>query len=525
MPVTARNGGKRKSRNIKRRLLKGSPKKVLSKRYTRRKMKGGMKNVIGDGYRQNLIHIWNSFLVKKKTNNNPIIIKNIEEKKNYVLFVIDMQNDFLDSPYPRKYFVDNKETDIYTIKNIKNVTFQSSDEKNFVNGVLTNGNFDVAQGESMVDKLMVKIKEALTDPNCKKIIISRDYHPADHMSFDNVYSENYDKNPFLYQKKIDKNPTTDPKQKENSGTFMYNFLTGTFPAHCIQCHNGSSLIPVLHDYLLTLTSDESKKIKVVFKGINKEIDSFSAVDKAIIDHYASNKNGYDKKPCCSSVSGSYFIKNKNLKYCVEFQKNIKDVVSYSQTDNGEPYAEYIENENNTEDDIFEQVKYELWFNNMNIHNIQVCGLAGDYCVRDTIVALSQKFSDTNIILLQDLTRYAFLPYFTIQFLPLHISEKKLGLTDNMVMDRDKEFFKNISENKNINIPDKDIIHYLFKKNNSADNEYILIDSKDVTSQTYNTALTLFNLDYKHFITSHNDILDDYDKDNIKIYIENFNQYT
>jgi len=496
MPVTARNGGKRKSRNLKRKMLKGSAKKVLSKRYTRRKMRGGMKYVVGEENRRNLIYIWNSFLydrLQKKDNYKKLLLlSNTYTPEKYALFVIDMQNDFVDDPYDREY------NEMYDTDSIARIV-KDDKELNLVNNLNTMGNFNVAQGKTMLEKdkttklqnLIIKINDAYKDTNCECIIFSRDYHPVDHMSFSGSYIENYKKNNLL-NRYINQKASIDENQP----------YTGNFPAHCIECHNGSSFIPILiTDFFNTIKDDpNNKKVKIVFKGIHKEIDSFSAVGKNVIDSFASNMNITENKKCgvnCANITGGYIFKDeKSIEYNVNFLSRIKE-------------SNMI------------QAPYNDWL--LSVNNIEVCGLAGDYCVRDTIVALAEMYTDKQITLLQDLTRYAYLPVFTMANLPEHKSQNIYSKNDPKLLNITTA---DVYQTQLLNTDpksDKGINYYIFK-----DKKLMLKD--DIEKEKDNLIDNMFNLDkiftalsYEHFITNHNDILDDYSsKPNIKILIDESN---
>lgn len=486
MPITARNGGKRKSRNIKRRMLKGSAKKIMSRRYTRRKMKGGMQYIPEDK-RSDLIYIWNSFLydrLQKEDNYKNLLLLSKDYKPNkYALFVIDMQNDFVDENYDRKY---NEKYDTDSMPNI----VEDNEEMNFVNSNSKFGNFNVAQGYTMLEKdkttklqnLIIKINDAYADPDCECIIFSRDYHPVDHMSFSGAEPmlSNYKKNKLL---------------SKYSNIASY---TGNFPAHCIECHSGSSFIPILITEFFDKIEENNNKVKIVFKGIHPEIDSFSAVGKNNIDSFASNMNVIKNQECtntCSNVTGGYVFKEKNIKENVNFLSRI-------------------------DFNKIEQAPYDEWLS--KVDNIEVCGLAGDYCVRDTIVALAEKYPRKKITLLQDLTRYAHLPVFTINTLPEHKSQE-IYLKDNL--DHLKIYpasyrkqLLNTDPNSN-----KGINYYIFKNNklmlkedidkNKIENEMFDLENNFVTA-----------VSYTHFITNHKHILDDYSAkvNNIKILIDDTN---
>jgi len=494
MPITLKNGGKRKSRNPKRRMLKRSMKRKIAKRYSRRKIKGGM-NYIPDEKKGDLIYIWNSLLNDRlknyeEYNKKQLLLTNTDVSSLYALFVIDMQNDFLDNPYNRAYSLDGKNM------------IEDENEKNLVENYTKTGNFAVAQGSKMLknddviptklNNLLSKINDAYKDPLCKYIIFSRDYHPVDHMSFSPAYSTFYQNNYLL-------NEYMNEYMKKNKD----NPYTGNFPAHCIECHNGSSFIPeLIEGFFNNIISDNDQnksKVKIVFKGIHSDIDSFSGVGKYSIDSYASNST--TTPPVCVGCSkktgGFIFKKEKSIEENVNFLSkiNIEEMIAA-------PYDDWLE----------------------DVKKIEVCGLAGDYCVRDTIVALSEKFKDKTIILLQDLTRYAFLPVFTINTLPQHRSQKTYSKAkDDNTLKIYPESYQNLLLNTtNTN---KGINYYIFKDRKLMDKTYIDNNKDEIKTKMFDlkgdnlyTALT-----YEHFITNHKDILDDYIiNNNVKILMDETN---
>jgi len=467
-------------RRVKNSLAKAS-KRVLKKmnqlsmkgrkivnRAKKMKFWGGMK-YIEDNDRGNLIKIWDTFCQKRAKK-----FVNIQHpstnNKTYALFVIDMQNDFIDRDYNREYNDAKMES-----------------EKNFVDGSLM-GNFNVAQGESMIGLLISKLEDAIKDENCKYIIFSRDYHPVGHAS-------------FFY---LDENTNM-------SNVTYKGSPSGCFPAHCVQGHSGSKLITEIEQFINDNKDD--KKIKVIFKGIHPTVDSFTAVPMDTIDHIASNHKPDinslcmecgegNPHPCCSSVTGGFYIEGKNAVEAMEYMEVVEVTAETSK-----------------------QVTYndDDFINLESVEKIEVCGLAGDYCVRDTIVALAKKYKkEKEIVLLNYLTRYAFLPLFTIRTIPEHkapYSEKFDPDTIGEIPDDELKKYTQIGSKSESRF-EKDIKYYVFncplgeppnlmkpdELNSINNNDFIFWPGLPKEAQEKTLPLTR-----KHFITGHEEILKDYNE--------------
>jgi len=141
--------------------------------------------------------------------------------------------------------------------------------------------------------------------------------------------------------------------------------------------------------------------------------------------------------------------------------------------------------------------------------------------------LSEKFQDNDnktIILLQDLTRYAFLPVFTINTLPQHRSQKTYSSAkdDNTLKIYPENYKKLLLDTTN---PNKGINYYIFQNRKLMDKTDIHEKEEEIKTKMFDlegdklyTALT-----YEHFITNHKDILDDYIiHDNVKILMDETN---
>jgi len=350
--------------------MKGTSKHLKRKsnraRHNKKVKRGGAKWITGAN-RTDLIHLWNSLFyeraktrLKLKIEDKMVNERNLYGRKTKALFVIDMQNDFVDRVYDRE--------------NDKHPIHKTSRDI---------GNFAVSGGATMLNpnsSFITFLNNAIDEYDL--IVFSRDYHPVGHNSFNK--SDFFEKNLCGGEKPLLDN---DPEN-------------GNFPAHCVQGSNGSLFVPEVEEFIKKHQTNDNK-IKIVFKGIHKDVDSFTAVPVVgnfhIVDHIASNKNGGcncgGDKNLCSTITGGYTL-NKPLTESISFNRSDGD---------------------------YKQAPYNDWLK--NIKEIDVCGLAGDYCVRDTIMSLAKKYTEKIVRLLAEHTRYAVLPYKTILTLPQHVQEE------------------------------------------------------------------------------------------------------
>ena len=510
------------------------------------KMKGGaswiddaaMDNTTG--VRSNLSMVWNSLFYErakdilkgKFINHDNYINQTVSETnlKTKVLFVIDMQNDFIDRKYTR----------------------MGNGDVNPVTGeVFDYGNFDVADGRKMLEKdslFLNFIESALSkDSPYKTVVFTRDYHPVGHSSFTGAFK----KSPNLL---------CGDCSSESINTTLYS---GNFPAHCVQGFEGSKLVNEIEDLIKTAkyTNDTSTEIKILFKGMHKNIDSFTAFPKDDIDTISSNPT-HQICRSCSSITGGYMLKYRDepasLATCFMFNqkvdpndKSMTQTVSELSSSSENNIIRVLEDKTNKLDEFQLFVKEDYgWLNDERIDTIEVCGLAGDYCVRDTVVALSKKYLNKKIVLLNDFTRYPALPFYTIDLLAQHKPESKYssdaytkddslaslkdeeiqefinnqlnGLPDNDKSDKMKvlsAYAKWAPESGTVN---KDIIYYLLEKNLETGVRTLIdkdalksIDTKDLITME-DVPRYINPLKYHHFITPLESFIEDYRPENIQI---------
>jgi nicotinamidase-related amidase len=459
----------RKKRNISKRKVKRETKaskkvKGNNKMHVRHrrsyKQRGGAKGLTG-----NLGKIWNAVFIKKLGGKlgEKIEYANAEPTdKKYILYVIDMQNDFVDREYKRSGNVmvcDTTATDGFKVRGIevpltykKDSQAVNTEEVNVtVGNIFGNfGNFDVAganDGE-LIGAIVAKIKAALADANCVEIIFTRDYHPDGHISFG--------------------------KEVSGAAPQYCTCAGGNFPVHCLQGHSGSHIIKEIMDIFDDATNVNYSKVRVIFKGFDANCDSFTGVQINHVDRFASNKSSTASTNTCSSISGAYELIDKpslgggQLNY-------IKNAFTYGYHHITIPDGKTPYNPIST-----------------GVNEYQVCGLAGDYCVRDTVVALSQKIApdaaagdDKHVVLLGDLTRYAVLPLFTTQTVAIHDPKgiNAMRKTGMVVVPKHPiptgetlyEEFKTAGVQYNFNATEKDksLFYYAIEMNNDG---YKLVDT-------------------------------------------------
>ena len=570
MSKTQKNVGKKTFKKVaKKKVSKPSKKTGLKKKVVSMKLKRKVKKVHrkkmkrgGSQYLRgvtDLGKIWNSILLKKGKDEGLIelieethvketpVKETPDENKTYVLFVIDMQNDFSDAEYKRKGVVQRFKNENNYERNLTesgdySTPYPVPDNEN--NACLppkedkpkedepkedepkedepkedetpttiptTIGNFNVAGvNNSLIGNLVNKIQKALKDDNCTEIIFTRDYHPDGHMSF-----------------------------SRTSSSFVPQYCTcegGNFPVHCLQGHSGSRLIPAIESLLLDTKIGGKEKVRILFKGFDLNCDSFTAVpkdkDDIGIDNYASNQKQI--KPC-SSLSGAYDLAKSELGAAAYIQA----ALDYNEHTLSTKLPPYVNGENFGD-----------------VAEFQVCGLAGDYCVRDTVVSLAKMFPTKQVRLLGGLTRYAVLPLFTMRSVPIHnyIGDMKVpnidatGYVDLLVKDPSvkSEVVEDSSDNSEVKLvinsevvdnfnaiyTDKSLYYYTLTLGNSG---YQLVqttaDRKGLTEEVSTTNFVFpdgtngkIANKFFHFITPPEVIIEDYKanstKGNIKIRLYN-----
>jgi len=324
------------------------------------------------------------------------------------------------------------------------------------------GRFSVANGLSMAPKLKKFIEDNAT--KFHKIIFTRDTHPIDHCSF------------FT--------------------------MGGPFPPHCVINHGGAALHPDM------FALKDLPNADVIFKGCAPTTDSFGA--------YEYKDEAYLKRrqlgTCCpdglcGEDTGGFHLKDASRKWNdypftgIQEYENTDDAILWPKD---YPEAKY----ENIKDQIGEPFKLEEIIPSErkegSIHTIFVCGLAGDYCVKDTAMNLANDIKasgrkNIRIVILQPFTRYAFL---LLQYVGGNQVYKNTILTNTA-----SGVFSNISNPKDIN-------HYLFT---IGDESYTLLTKKEAQNAASNiekikqpkNSTNPNPKSYAAFLTPIKDILKDY----------------
>lgn len=310
----------------------------------------------------------------------------IEKFDNINLWIIDMQKDFIDESFNDVSLKGKGKENNFILENIPPGIYNDAE------GTMPFGRFAVKEGSKCVDdviyyldKMLNKVKNT-TNKNVN-LIFSRDVHTnnkedVNHCSF-----------------------------RASSGE-TFNGLG--FPAHCVNGTAGCQLHNKIKDWLENLTSDTMDNLDymVTYKGFNKDIESFGAYpyicksendNKYFLDRYVESRQHNSCSSKCNSNTkiindtGSFVIINK------ENNSILRD----------KDYEEYIDfnNKNVSFKNIKTYLEDNLKNNNLDKSKILnlVCGLAGDYCVRDTAFNLIAD-GYTNTYVIADATRYAILNY-------------------------------------------------------------------------------------------------------------------
>jgi hypothetical protein len=310
------------------------------------------------------------------------------------------------------------------------------------------GAFAVADGENVVDP-MIKFMN-INMAFFTKVILTRDTHDADHCSFK------------------------------------------TFPPHCIINSKGAALIPELEAF------KGQPKVEVIFKGMNPKVDSFGGLKYHADDYYATrqmpgccnNPSGDADGVSCSDATGGFYLKDRSQEFEIEpFTNKLATTYAEIKEDFGKRFE--------IDDLLNGQTSGE--------HNVFVCGLAGDFCVKDTAFNIAKhgtyKGVKLNVFVLQPLTRYPLLPVLydkgdKAPFLALDAADPK-----NTKKDFNKYIFQYVAGGKKI------------------------LSVKDVQDMAASIATGSPNPlesdpTYGHFLTNPIDLLNDYGSlDNIKVLME------
>ena len=252
---------------------------------------------------------WLSGFIENANNNDYTGIgdqsNKISGSGNRFLFIIDMQNDFLDG------------------------------------SLAVNGGIDILK--PIADK-------ASMSTQYKHIIFSKDYHPDEHCSFRNG-----------------------------------------MPEHCVQGTTGANINSTFKEMLVKRLTNQ-KKYSVIFKAVHPETESFSAVPFSKAHQYVGDKKC---KHDNIEYTGGYYLTKSNGQHV-----DALDALEF----NGELVFKGVKQ--NVE-------KFNLQTLDINNNDvIEICGLAGDFCVKETALGIREfcknnNLKDVKIIVHHQLTRYVY----------------------------------------------------------------------------------------------------------------------
>ena len=223
-----------------------------------------------------------------------------------------------------------------------------------------NGAFYVKEGENTIDPIIELINQWKGS-----IITSIDYHPPGHCSFfDTRFAQ----------------------------------CSGPYPPHCIWRSEGAKL-----DKGIVNTLKNKKSSKIIYKGFMNTFDSYGATHYGLagcgrIFNKCSNFSNHEVSSKMEIMTGGYLLGNQN-DASKEKYPTINEMTSYQidiQKGNNNNYLSVTDYLNNDLQDI---------------QRIFVVGLAGDFCVLDTVKNLIEFYigQHIEIYLVLNHTRFAWLP--------------------------------------------------------------------------------------------------------------------
>jgi len=298
------------------------------------------------------------------------------------LWVIDMQKDFIDEAFDDKTLFSEAELTnvIGTPPKTKSVVIPlggpaylvpapikkieaRSDWTTATEGTnkILGGRFGVDEGGKCVTDIQHYFDKLNSDAKLKNVIFSRDIHS---------------------------NTAEDPSHCSFNITPGKGTIDGIgFPAHCVNGTNGCAL----HSDIETMVKAAGEKAIVVAKGCSHDTDSFGAFPydctkgkqySELRQHNGCNTKCGDKN---MANTGSWVLSEED-KFSNEIKLDHSDRTSIKDT---------LE-------------KDTSFVTKTNVLHL-ICGLAGDYCVRDTAINLKFAYPDHTVAILADAVRYPALP--------------------------------------------------------------------------------------------------------------------
>jgi hypothetical protein len=156
--------------------------------------------------------------------------------------------------------------------------------------------------------------------------------------------------------------------------------------------------------------DTTGKVQVIFKGMDKNVDSFGAHKYHEGDAHAATRQvgncckdlGGAGSKGCSDLTGGFFMKGADNRHTFSDQPFDGTYDWNTQRANFVPFR--------VEDLLNGQTSGE--------HNVYIVGLAGDWCVRDTAYNIGKMGAvngvKINVYVVQEFVRYAFVPVWAVK---------------------------------------------------------------------------------------------------------------
>lgn len=336
-------------------------------------------------------------------------------------------------------------------KNKKNYLFVIDMQYDFIDepyGNKKSGSFAVSDGKNLLKKNS-KLLQIIKWSGWDHVYFTRDYHPEKHCSF---------------------------------------FTNGgSYPPHCVIGDDGSKLhhkIEIVYKQL-----KENNKATVLFKGCNKDYDSYGAQIYNQDDYCRRRQKLSNCNNTCDeshTKTGALKLKEKISKDKLDLELDLELGLKV------------------TFDDL-EKYNYPEIENSENV-NIYVCGLAGDFCVKDTAINFKSTKPKANVYVINELTRYP--------LLPLHV-KVLLSIQANQGEDLRNKQIEEFNKYKK-NISNKYANYYIIKKEN---NKYSILKHTDIEKLEFNELIKYNSDDYKYgnlfsYITDPKELLEDYKRFNV-----------
>jgi len=353
-------------------------------------------------------------------------IEPIKVEPNSILVVVDMQNDFVD----------------------REITKEDGEKLNGPYGI---GAFAVTGGKNCIEGINKWVDDNAS--NLSKIILTRDWHPPNHCSFG---------------------------------------IHPAFPEHCKYNTLGADIVDEIktkvskddkNKFKWNAVGDKKIDVDVVFKGFHSDSDSYGAAQYNDPGYLETRQVGSCCKNCISKTGGS--VLNSNY-----VAKSLEQIVF--ETDHASPdkYTDAEEAKKLTDTVSKTYFTQYLWSSTVpDKTNIYVVGLAGDFCVKDTAINLKKILLDkgVNVHVIQDLTRYAFVPGKAIPFSSLENVKKQ-------------------------DDPNKSLADYIFKQN-ETDKTYKPFPASELVNLT---DADIDNYTNWHFYSDQKSLIKDYTDNDVKL---------